>query len=496
MQPAPLPPAESRRFFLRVFPSIMLPMFLAVSDQTLVATALPAIAADFGETALLTWIVVAFLMMNALTTPVYGRMGDLVGRRRMMLIALSLVVLGASIAVTATRIEMLILGRTIQGLGGGGLMSLSQALIGQMVPLRDRGRYQGYLATVTSTATITGPLLGGVLTHYFGWRAALGISIPLALIAVLLALRLPVVPRRQAGGKFDFAGLALFAGAVLPVLFAIQQMQAVASGASGATLPALLFVLALVNLGLLWWRERRAANPLFPLGVLSQPAIWRCACVTATHGAAFVALVAFTPLYLRAARDLDIKLVGLLLLTLTVGVSMSSVVVGQIVSRTGRAAIIPSLGLSCLSLVVAGFAWFSPVIATPMLPLVYFAMSLCFGTVMSVMQMVVQHTAGPEHLGVAAASVQLSRALGAAIGTSVTGAVMFVALQSGDGTAAAAFADLLRGAALDPATAEGIRSQIGEAFRAAFLVIAGIVALGAARAWTIPVRRFHYGAED
>ena len=479
-------------FFL-VFPSIMLPMFLAVSDQTLVATALPAIAADFGETALLTWIVVAFLMMNTLTTPVYGRLGDLVGRRRMMIIALLLVVLGAMIAVTATRMEILILGRTIQGLGGGGMMSLSQAMIGQMVPLRDRGRYQGYLAAVTSMATVTGPVLGGILTQYFGWRVALGISIPLALIAVLLALRLPRVPRRETSGNFDFPGLFLFAGVVIPVLFAIQELQAVATGQTSAVTPVALGCAALLCLCLLGWREKRAANPLFPLQVLSNPSIWRSACVAGSHGAAFVAMVAFTPLYLRAARDLDIQTIGFLLLTLTVGVSMAAIVTGQFVSRTGRTAIFPSFGLTVLAVLLCGFAAFHSSFEGAALPIVYFVISLCFGTVMSVMQITVQHVAGPEHLGVAAASVQFARSLGAAVGTSIVGAVLFVSLQSGDGQAAAAFAEMLRGEEMQNGGQAAIRAEIGLAFRTAFFVIAAFVAFGAAMAWSIPTRKMISG---
>lgn len=478
-------------FFL-VFPSIMLPMFLAVSDQTLVATALPAIAADFGETALLTWIVVAFLMMNTLTTPVYGRLGDLIGRRRMMIIALSVVVTGATIAVTATRMEILILGRTIQGLGGGGLMSLSQAMIGQMVPVRDRGRYQGYLSAVTSTAAVAGPVLGGVLTHYFGWRVALGMSIPLALIAMFLALRLPVVPRRGSLGNFDFPGLLLFAGTVMPVLFAIQQFQSVAAGEASPLGPIVLGCIATASLLFLWWRERHASNPLFPLPVLSQPSIWRSACVAGSHGASFVALVAFTPLYLRAARDIDIQVVGLLLLTLTIGTSVTAMVTGQFISRTGRTAIYPSIGLTLLVVLLVGFAWYAPGLGFVSLSLIYLAMSLCFGTVMNVMQITVQHVAGPEHLGVAAAAVQFARSLGAAVGTSIVGAVVFTSLQSGDGQAAAAFAEMLRGGVPPTGNVDAIRMEIGQAFQAAFFVIAAFVAFGAAMAWAIPARTTMY----
>ncbi len=483
------PPESSKRLFFRVFPSIMLPMFIAISDQTLVSTALPAIAADLGRVSLLAWIVVAYLMTNTLSSPVYGRLGDMVGRRHMMLIALAFVVVGATISVTAVRIEMLILGRAVQGIGGGGLMSLSHAMIGQMVPLRDRGRFQGYLAAVATTATIAGPMLGGLLTQHFGWRAALAMSIPLALIAMVMALRLPKITGAGRLTNFDGWGLGYFAATVLPVLFAIQQLQRVAGGERVGTL-ILLLAIAAVALVLLARRERRAASPLFSLPLLAQPAIWRSACVAGFYGAAFVSLVSFTPLYLRVARDLDTGHIGLLLLTLTIGVGFSSLITGQLISRTGRTLIFPSIGLSVLFVLLVVFAWVSPMLATWQLSGFYFAMSLCFGTVMGVLQVTVQHAAGPTQLGAAASAVQFSRSLGASVGTSLVGAAVFVMLQSGDGAAADYFRMALEGVTQDLAAANrlAIRAEMVAAFRPAFLTVAGFIALASAMAWSVPVR--------
>jgi MFS family permease len=478
----------SPRLFLRVFPSIMLPMFIAISDQTLVATALPAIAADLGQVTLITWIVVAFLMMNSLAAPVYGRFGDLIGRRQMMLIALVLVILGALIVVTATSMEVVIFGRAIQGLGGGGLMSLSQALIGQMVPVRERGRYQGYLAAVNATATVVGPVLGGILTYNFGWRSALAMTIPLALVALVLTLRLPKVPSRGSVADFDAPGLVFFAGTVVPALLAVQQFEGIARG--GSSMPMLLLLAASVaTLTLLARRERRAASPLFPLPVLSHPAIWRSACFAACHGAAYVSLVAITPLYLSVARGLDANMVGFLLLTLTLGVGTSSMITGQLVSRTGRTMIFPSVGVTVMTVLLLIFAWCSPGLSTWQLPMFYFAISLCIGTVMGVLQVTVQHVAGPENLGVAASSVQFSRTLGASLGTSLVGAVIFISLQTGDGRAAEAFAMALRGnMELPLGEALQLRNELLAAFRPGFFTVAAFAAFGCLMGWSNPVR--------
>lgn len=472
--------------FFRVFPSLMLPMFIAISDQTLISTALPSIAASLGDVGNISWVVVIYLMSATLAAPVYGRLGDLIGRRRMMLIALGFVICGALIAVTAQRLEFLILGRGVQGLGAGGLMTLTQAMIGQAIPLRHRGRYQGYLATVGTTATVTGPLLGGVLTHHFGWRATLSLSIPLAMIAMILALRLPQSTAPRKSTIFDGFGLIYFAATVLPFLMAVKQLRSIATGAppTGLLLWLALAVTALVLLGR---REKRAETPLFSLPLIAQPAIWRSACVAAGHGAAYVSLVAFTPLYLQVARGIEARHVGFILLALTMGTGMSSLTTGQLVSRTGRTLIFPSVMLSILVVILTSFAILSPGLETWQLVPFYFAMSLCFGSVMSVLQVTVQYVAGPADLGAAASVVQFSRALGAAIGTSLVGTIIFIGLEGGANGASEVFRAALEGGTATKSDA-AVEADLLAAFRPAFLTIAAIVALECLIAWSIPVR--------
>ena len=332
-------------------------------------------------------------------------------------------------------------------------------------------------------------MLGGLLTHQFGWRFALAVTIPLALIALVLTLRLPKVPSRGTVANFDAPGLIFFAATVVLLLLAVQQLEGIAR--SGSPFP-MLFLLCggAVTFTLLGRREERAASPLFPLPVLSHPAIWRGACFAACHGATYVSLVAITPLYLIAARGLDANMVGLLLLTLTMGVGLSSMITGHLVSRTGRTMIFPSVGGTLLTVLLLIFAWRSPSLSTWQLPMFYFAISLCVGTVMGVLQVTVQYVAGPENLGVAASTVQFSRTLGASLGTSLVGAVIFISLQSGDGRAAEAFAMALRGAMELPADqALQIRDEMLAAFRPGFLTVAAFAAIGCLMGWSNPVRR-------
>lgn len=169
----------------------MLPMFLAVMDQTIVATALPAIAAEMGQVERSSWIVVSYLIAATIAAPVYGRLGDSFGRRRMMFVALSVFIVTSLLCALAPSMTLLAIARFLQGLGGGGLMTLSQALIGESIPPRERARYQGYLAAVAVTANTFGPVVGGFLTEHFGWRSIFFVSVPIGMLALALALRLP-----------------------------------------------------------------------------------------------------------------------------------------------------------------------------------------------------------------------------------------------------------------------------------------------------------------
>src|ERR1700732_1914898 len=181
--PAPRVVPAAPNLFLTVFPSIMLPMFLAAVDQTIVATALPAIVASTGEAERASWIVVSFLIASTVAAPVYGRLGDEYGRRRLMIVGLCIFVAASMLCALCTSIETLTAARVLQGLGGGALMTLSQALVGEAIPPRERARYQGYLAAVGICANTFGPVAGGYLTEHFGWRSVFLINVPLGLLA-------------------------------------------------------------------------------------------------------------------------------------------------------------------------------------------------------------------------------------------------------------------------------------------------------------------------
>ena len=297
--------------FLTVFPSIMLPMFLAVVDQTIVATALPAIAASTGQVERASWIVVSYLIAATIAAPVYGRLGDAFGRRRLMFAALAVFIIASLLCAASPTVEMLTLARILQGLGGGGLMTLSQALVGEAIPPRERARYQGYLAAVAVCANTFGPVAGGYLTEHFGWQSIFLINAPIGLGAVALTWRLPSPTKERLAWRADPVGLVLFTVFIATIAARAgadpaRRSQRLAAGGG-------LLAVGLVALVRLVRHENRTPSPLIPLGLLRQPAIWHSDALAACHGAALVSLITFLPVYLEVVRGTSPSSTGLLL---------------------------------------------------------------------------------------------------------------------------------------------------------------------------------------
>lgn len=491
--PSPAVPAgPSKTPFFRVFFAIMLPMFLAMVDQTIVATALPAIAGTLGGVERISWIVVGYLVATTVAAPVYGQLGDLLGRRRLMIVALIAFMAASLLCAVSTSVEMLTAMRILQGLGGGGLMTLSQALVGETVPPRERAHYQGYLAAVAVSSSTFGPVVGGFLTEHFGWQSVFLVNLPIGLLAIFLVTRLPKRVGSGAPFRFDLLGVLLFAAFIATTLVLMEQLRQF----DAALLPLVLGLafMALVALLLLVWREKTVAEPLLPVALLRNPTTWRSDALAACHGALLVSLLTFLPIYLRVVGGASPSQTGLLLLPMTMGVGIGSMVTGRAISRTGRTAIFPSLGLVVVVLGLLVVALWSRHMTLVQLSAFLGFTALFMGTVMGVVQVTIQSTAGPGRLGAAAATVQFSRALGAALGTATVGSVLFAVLAARNPEAAGLFGSVLQGgagslASLPAAAQAAVHADFAAAFRAAFFTIAGFAALALALAWSIPLRR-------
>ena len=483
---------SSRARFFQVYPSIVLPMFLAAIDSTIVATALPNIAASLGDVERISWVVVSYLMATTIAAAVYGRLGDAMGRKRLLMVSLVVFVVASVLCALAPTMLFLVGARVLQGIGGGGLMTLCQALVGEVVPPRERGRIQGYMAAVYMMASTFGPVAGGWLTQHFGWASVFMVNLPLGLLALLLASRLQSRPGTGGRLRFDWLGLAFFTGFVVSLLLALEQGQRF----SAAAVPGILawLVVAVVSMVLLLRQERRAASPLIPVKLLRHAAIWRADAMGACVGATIISTVTFMPIYLQVVRGIPPERVGLIMLPLTAGIALGAMFTGRMISVTGRTAIFPSVGQVSVTacLLVLGFG--GATLPISVLPWLFLVLSMSIGTTMPVVNVTVQAVAGPKNLGAAAASVQFTRSIGGALGAATVGAVLFATLALRDPAVAGLFADVVeRGPAVLAGMSNAARvelgGQIAGAFRAAFLTIACFSGLALVLAWSLPVRR-------
>ncbi len=486
-------PQETRRAFFRVFPAIMLSMFMAGLDTTIVAAALPAIAGDLGELERISWVVVSYLVAATVSAPVYGRLGDVFGQRRMLFIGQAMFVTGAICCVFSTSMTMLTIARVVQGLGAGGLLTLWQSLVAEAIGPRERPRYQGYLAAVFVISSSSGPVVGGALTALFGWQAIFMVFIPLTVLAAVLALRLEAKPGRAGKFRFDLLGAILLTVFVVALVLALEQAQRFT--AQGAWRAAMIGAVSLAALATLLWHELRIEQPLVPIKAFRNPSIWRANLFGALTNGCLVAVVTFMPIYLQAVRGVGPGELGLMLLPMTGFVPVGATLAGRIVTRSGHLTAAPAVGAGVLAVVLALFAFFGGQVSTTTLAFLFPIYALALGACFPSIPALVQHVAGPKLLGAAAASIQVSRSLGSALLTAMVGAALFATTAAADPQLAALFTRLIQHdstalAGLDPAHIAEVRAGLGDAFRTAFLVVSGFMVVAMGVCLTIPQKRF------
>ncbi|ASW56761.1 MDR family MFS transporter [Plantactinospora sp. KBS50] len=420
--------APERRRITVVFTALAMAMFLASLDQTIVATALPEIAGDVGGLDQLSWIIIVYHLASAASTPLWGRISDLYGRKRLLVAAVTVFLAGSALCGLAQNLIELVAFRAVQGLGAGGMMTLSMAVIADLVAARERGRYQGYLQLVFALAGVVGPVLGGLIVDGASWRWVFYVNLPvgaLALGVIVARLRLPAARARR---SVDYPGAALLVGSVLCLLLVVEWAgRQYAWGSAPVLLPAvagLLMLLAFV----LW--ERRAAEPILP------PRLFRSRVflvVTATlflvTGVMF-AVVIFVPLFLQVAAGASATRSGLLLLPMTVGITVSTMTSGRLIARTGRYRHFPIIGLAIVTVSVFLLARVTPATSLPVVMAVMALFGTGFGLITQVLVLALQNGADRRDIGVATASANFFRSLGGSVGAAVFGA-LFAAVLSG-----------------------------------------------------------------
>ena len=467
MQPAQL----GHRQILAVYTGLMLAMAVASLDQTIVATALPTIVGELGGLAHIGWVATAYLVTSTAAAVIYGKLSDQYDRKRVFQSALVVFLAGSALAGLAQTLGQLIAFRALQGVGGGGLMALTLAVVADLVPPRHRGRYAGYLGGVLALSTVAGPLIGGLLVDGPGWRWIFYVNLPIGLAAFLvIGARLRLPPRPARAARFDLPGAALLVVAVgCAVLVA-----SLGGGQLAWTSPQVLALAAAgLALGLLLAVERRTAEPLLPPALLANSVVAVTSAVGLLTGMVLLGSLAFLPLFLQVARGASATSSGLLVLPLMLGVLAGSVLTGRLVVATGRYKPFPVLGCTVMT---AAFWLLSRVgTATPQAAVTaqMVLLGLGIGLTMQVLIVAGQNAVERRHLGLVTSLAQFFRELGGSVGVAVFGAIFASHIGAElarrlPGAAARALGGSLRGGPAQLRTlAPGVHHAVAHAVAAA-----------------------------
>jgi EmrB/QacA subfamily drug resistance transporter len=446
------------------FAAIVLAMLPAVLDQTILATALPVIASQLGSLSDVSWVVSAYVVAAAATTPLWGKLGDRHGRKRQLQVALAGFVAASALCAAAQDITQLIVFRLVQGAAAGGLMTLAMAAVGDLVAPRQRGRYQGYIAATFAVVTIVGPLLGGVLVDHASWRWVFLVNLPLGVAALAgLALRLPAAPAERPDRPLDLTGAALLAGATSALMLTCIWGGERFAWASPPIL-ALIGATVLLSVGLVA-RERRAADPIVSFRLLGTRSLAVASTALFLGTAALFSITVFVPLFLQTTTGASPTQAGLLLVPAMLGITVSTTLSGRSIARSGRYKRFPVAGLALMTAALALLAMMAadPSRLATGIGLALFGLG--FGMVTQVLIVAVQNSVDRRELGIATAATGFFRALGGAVGAAVLGAVF--AAQTGARAAQAGVHAI--GAAM--------RGEIIDGVQAVFLIAAVLAGL-------------------
>ncbi|MGO8914557.1 MAG: MDR family MFS transporter [Stellaceae bacterium] len=474
----------SHREILSILSGILLGMMLAALDQSIVTTALPAIAGDLGGFEHLSWIVAGYLLTATASTPIYGKLSDLYGRRLMLQIAIASFVVASVLCALAQTMPELIVARSLQGLGGGGLISMAQAIVADVISPRERGRYQAYLSGVWATASVGGPVLGGIFVDYLSWRWVFWINLPVGIAAFLLCRRaLAALVTRRAQRRIDYLGAALLTLAVADLLLIFTW-----GGTSyGWTSPRLLVLMALAPplVVAVILQELRAPEPVLP------PRLFANSVVRTANLASFIVAMAMfggivlLPVFLQLVTGVSAGHSGVLLIPLMAGSVVGAFTSGQMMRRTGRYKIFPLIGLSASALAFALLATMSEATA-PSTAMAYMGvLGLGVGMSMPVMLVAVQNASEPRDIGVATATVAFFRSLGGSFGAAILWSIFLAALARGLAASGGGFGvELLQSgpdaaAQLSPQQRALLIPALVRAFHLVFAIGAAVTALSA-----------------
>ncbi|MFP1154381.1 MDR family MFS transporter [Mycobacterium sherrisii] len=487
-----------------IFVAIVLGMLLAALDQTIVATALPTIVADLGDAGHQSWVVTSYLLASTIVTALVGKLGDLFGRKRVFQAAIVFFVVGSVVCGLAQSMSMLVAARALQGIGGGGITVTASALIGEVVPLRERGRYQGILGAVFGVTTVVGPLLGGYFTDYLTWRWAFWVNVPISVVVIFVAAA--AIPALTSDTKpvIDYAGI------VLVGLGAAGLMLATSWGGTlypwGSATIVGLFVGAAAALAAFVWVETRVPQPILPTRLFASPVFTVCCVLSFVVGFAMLGAMTFLPTYMQYVNGVSATTSGLRTLPMVVGMLITSTGSGTLVGRTGRYKVFPVVGTALMALAFLLMSRMTPSTSALVQSAYLVILGAGIGLSMQVLVLIVQNTSNFEDLGVATSGVTFFRTIGSSFGAAIFGSLFANFLKGRMGPALAA-----SGAAPDAVSSPGalhhqpanvaapIVQAYSESLSEVFLWAAPVAVVGFVLALClreIPLRDIHNSAVD
>lgn len=418
-------PAEDRITGARlrwIMIALMLAMFLAAIDQTIVSVALPQIVSDLNGLSSLSWVVTAYLLASTASTPIWGKISDLYGRKIMLQIAISVFLAGSFLAGFSHSMEWLIVSRGIQGLGGGGIMVLAMASIADVIPPRERGRYTGLFTAVFAFSSVAGPLLGGFFVQSLNWRWIFYINIPFGIVALFVISAVFNVPTERVKHKIDYLGAVLMVSGVSLLLLVVEW-----GGHKfewGSTTILSMIAGSLMLLGGFVWREFFATEPILPMSLFKNPIFTVASAISFLVGLAMFGAIIFMPVFLQIVQGVTPTQAGLKMIPMMAGMASASFVVGRLTSKLGRYKAFPIFGTFAAAsamLILSRIA-----VDTPYwyIALGLFILGLGMGSTMQVLMLAVQNSVHVREVGTAISGSTFFRSIGGTLGTAIFGAVM------------------------------------------------------------------------